>query len=94
MKDLFLILKAEYYWQIFRKEKSIEYRIKSVRNIQLIKKQKFVIFQLGYSKKNRMKLPIVLIEEKGNEFLIHLDLADIHVISLNLTDKKRLSLFN
>ena len=93
MKDLFLILKSKYYWSIFRKEKSIEYRIKSKRNIALIREQKYVVFQLGYSKRNQMKLSIVLIESDEKEFRIHLDLSNIHVISLQLKDKNQLSLF-
>jgi hypothetical protein len=92
-KDLFLILKSEYYWSIFRKEKSIEYRIASKRNESLIKNQKFVIFQLGYSSENKMRLRIVKIEKENNEFKIHLDLSEIFVISLVEKNKNQLSLF-
>jgi len=92
--NLFLILKSEYYWQIFRKKKSIEYRACSKRNISMIKNQKTVTFQLGYSKENRMKLKVVMIEKLETEFRIHLDLSDIHIVSLKLTDKRQLNLFN
>lgn len=92
-KDLFLILKSKYYWEIFRKEKSIEYRIASKRNKQLIRNQKFVTFQLGYSSKNKMRLRIVKIEKENNEFKIYLDLSEIFVISLVEKNKNQLALF-
>ena len=92
-KALFLILKSEYYWKIFRKEKSIEYRIKSKRNIALIKNQKFVIFQLGYNSDNKMKIPIVKIDETKIQFNIHLDLANILIISLKLKNTYQMSLW-
>ena len=92
-KPLFLILKSEWYWKIFRKEKSIEYRIKSKRNISLIKNQKFVVFQLGYNSANKMKIPILKIEQTENQFNIHLDIENILIVSLKLKNTYQTVLF-
>lgn len=93
-KDLFLILKSQYYWAIFRKEKSVEYRISSKRNDAIIKNQTHVLFQLGYSSENKMRLKIVKIERIENKYHIHLDLSNIEIISLVRKNTNQLNMFN
>lgn len=93
-KDLFLILKSKYYWAIFRKEKSVEYRICSKRNNAIIKNQTHVVFQLGYSSENKMKLKIIKIEKIENQYHIYLDLSNIEIISLVRKNTNQLTMFN
>lgn len=82
MKTLFLILKSQYYWEIFNKTKFIEYRER-----KKFWDKKFncfdythVLFQLGYSKKNRILVPIEKFSVSNDFYEIHLDLNNIKII--------------
>ena len=68
MKNLFLVLKNQYYNEIKSGAKRIEYRIKSKYWINKFYKNNYenVIFQNGYSKKHpQLKFKIVKIIENN-----------------------------
>jgi len=92
MKNLFLILKTQYYWQIFWKEKHIEYRTATPRFKKMIEDKEFVIFQLGYNKSNRMKVAILKIEETSGVYNIHLDLNSIEILNYTPNNNNQLYL--
>jgi hypothetical protein len=82
MKPLFLILKGIYFRQILSGDKTIEYRERKPFWDKKFKNFDYthVLFQLGYSDKNRFIVPIkdfVI----ANTYEIHLDIDNIEILS-------------
>jgi hypothetical protein len=82
MKPLFLILKGIYFRQILSGDKTIEYREKKPFWDKKFKNFDYthVLFQLGYSDKNRFIVPIkdFIIT---NRYEIHLDTNNIQIVN-------------
>lgn len=83
MKPLYLILHGVYYRQILQKTKTIEYREKKIFYDKKFKNFDYthVLFQLGYSKKNRFIVPIVKLEICDHFYEIHLDVDNIEILT-------------
>lgn len=83
MKVLFLILKSVYFRQILTHDKAVEYREKKEFWDKRFKDFDYthVLFQSGYSKKNRFIIPIKNFVVTNKFYEIHLDVDNIQVLS-------------